>query len=803
MALDLRLGSLRHALRHPLRLQTLAVVLAGVGVLLVSEAILFSERVAALRELRATGPNWSFPSRVYSDGVPLVVGRSAPDAYLLAELEARGYREVRGPAAAPGTYSRERGRWSIVLRGFPEAMDPEGGGGPERVGVRIQAGRIAAVERAGGIDGAFPPDTTHVPRLEPVLVSMLFDEDRTWRVHTSLERVPEPVRQAIVLSEDRRFFTHIGIDVRGALRALEVNVRKGRTRQGGSTITQQLARGLFLGRERTLARKLAEAPLALGLEVLLPKPQIFEMYLNSVYWGQAGGFAVGGIAAAGRCYFDTPVESLTVLQGATLAAMIPAPNLLNPFKDPERVRRRRNAVLRALEQAGQLPRAEAARLTAAPLGLRRGRAPTERFPSYASYVREALDGTLPRHAATHFGLSIFTTMDLAWQELAEVEMSRRLTGLGQNLEGALVVMEPDHATVLAMVGGRNVKTGDFNRAFQARRQTGSAFKPIVYAAALAGGMTPGTVVADTRVTYGEGDSTWTPRNLDGKYHPKVTLAKALEMSLNLATTAVVARVGPTRIAQIASHFGLRGMKPVMSIGLGSNETSLLELTNAFSVFASRGRLRRCSPLRVAVDRWGREVARPSRQATQAIRPDIAALMTGLLQNVTRYGVAYALRSEFAFGRPVAGKTGTSNDYHDAWFVGYPPEVVAGVWVGHDRPESIGREASHVALPIWAHVMGRMLEGFPVTPFASDDELAWVPMDPWRGCLASAGMRAEWTPFLRGTAPTGFCAPDARYAYAAADSGARELDPAVATEPRDTTSARADTLEALPEDQLPR
>jgi membrane peptidoglycan carboxypeptidase len=425
------------------------------------------------------------------------------------------------------------------------------------------------------------------------------------------------------------------------------------------------------------------------------------------------------------------------------------------------------------------------------LGLRRGRVPTDRFPSFSSYVGEALDDVLPRHAAGNRGLAIFTTMDLAWQELAEAELDRGLTALDRRLEGALVVMEPGRAAVLAMVGGRRLASGDFNRAFQARRQTGSAIKPIVYAAAFANGLTPATLVSDLRVTYDVGDTTWAPRNLDGVYHPRVTLAKALEKSLNLATTAVVERMDPTRIAEVATHFGLRGVKPVMSIGLGSNEASLLELTNAFCVFAAQGMLRPPSPLRHAVDHRGHVVAVPSRQASQAIPPDIAALMTGLLQNVTRYGVAYPLRHEYAFGRPVAGKTGTTDDYRDAWFVGFTPEIVAGVWVGHDRPASIGREATHVALPLWAHAIGSMLRGFPVTPFASDEQLDWVPMDPWQGCLASAGMRAEWTPFLPGTAPTRYCPPrllEVDTADTSPDSTAWRGSP-------DAVLAKADTLGA--------
>lgn len=770
MVPDPRIEKWREAIRRRDRRTITTLVLAALAVILLGSGIQFSRTVAALRAHRATGPNWSFPSRVFSDGVSLEAGRTAPDEYLRAQLRARRYLEVRGTPEAPGTYARVRGGWAIVLRGFPDEMDPQGSGGPEKVIVRTEGGRIVAVERGGVVAGAQPPDLAHPPRLEPTLVSLLFDEERMWRTFVSLERVPEPVRDAILVSEDRRFFSHFGFDLRAIARAFRINVREGGIRQGASTVTQQLARGLFLGRERTLLRKVMEVPLAIGLEVLLSKEDILEMYLNSVYWGQARGYSVGGIAEAARWYFDVPVESLTVVQGATLAAMIPAPNLFDPSKDPGRVRERRNLILRELEETKKLEPGDAARLGGARLGIRNGRAPTERFPAYSSYVNDALEGVLPRHAATHFGLSVFTTMDLAWQEMAEDEIEAglaRLDGGGRRprLEGAFVALEPTRGAVLAMVGGRVSASGNYNRAFQSKRQTGSAIKPIVYAAAFAGGFTPATTVADTQVTYGRGKDAWTPRNFDGTYHPEVTLAKALESSLNLATTAVVELVTPSQVVEVASHFGLRGLKPVMSIGLGSNEVSLVQLTSAFGAFAAEGMLHVASPLRLVIDRTGRHVVTPSAEATQAIPPGIAALMTGLLQNVTRYGVAAALRGAYGFHRPVAGKTGTTNDFYDAWFVGFTPDVVAGVWVGYDRPRSIGRQASHTALPLWARAVGRMLSGFPPTPFATDSELAWVPMHPWKGCLADSLSPAEMTPFLLGTEPMAFCAPaDSSYQY---------------------------------------
>lgn len=763
---------------------------------------LFERRVAGLRSGHASTLNWAFPARVYSDDVPLVRGRMLPAEYLLAQLAARDYREVSGDAMVAGTFAHRGASFEIALRGFSEAPDPRGTSAPERVRLRIHDGRLATVQRLGGVreppataraskrrQAAPGPSAPAPPRLEPVFMALLMDEDRIWRTWVDLDAVPEPVRDAIVASEDRRFRSHFGLDLRGFARALRTNVRVGRTREGGSTITQQLARALFLGRERTLGRKLAEVPIAIGLEVVLGKQGILEMYLNSVYWGQAGGYSIGGIGAAARWYFDAPLESLGALEGATLAAMIPAPNVFDPFERAELVRTRRNQVLRDMVAIRRLTPERAAALAGRPLNVRRGVPPVERFPSYVGFVRDQLRGVIRPQEMTRHGLTVFTRMDLAWQQQAERGLAEAVTGLdgggrGQPpLEGAFVALEPGTGAVRALVGGRAPAPGAFNRAYQARRQTGSAIKPIVYAAAFASGrgFTPATVVPDVPRTFQTDRGPWTPRNDDGTSHSQASLVKALERSLNVATTNLVDLVGPQQVARVAARFGLGALKPVMSIGLGSNEATLLDLTRAFAVFGDDGVLVPPSAIRAVADRTGRLVrgeagdrssqqrdakgmrARPTPKiegAQRAIPEPVAALMTGLLTNVVRFGVAYPLRSVYGFTRPVAGKTGTTDDYKDAWFVGFTPDIVAGVWLGYDRPRSMGRLAVNTALPAWARIVGPMLQGFPPRAFASGARLEWHDLEPWSGLLATRDCRAEPVPFLPGTAPKKYCAPGA-------------------------------------------
>jgi membrane peptidoglycan carboxypeptidase len=600
-----------------------------------------------------------------------------------------------------------------------------------------------------------------------MLVALVLGEENVRRTWIDLDRVPVPVQEAIVSSEDRRFRQHPGFDVRGTVRALFTNVKAGGVREGGSTITQQLARGLFLGRERTVVRKVREAALAAGLEILLSKNEILEMYLNSVYWGQAGTTGIGGIAEATRWYFGVPVESLTVAQGALLAALIPAPNAADPFEHPDVALERRALVLDALVREGRLDAAGAQRLARSPLGVRRGALAPERFPSYVGWTRDEVSRRLPRHALTSWGLAIFTHLDLAWQAQAEAGLASGLARIEvglqrRGLQGAFVALDAGTGAVRAMVGGRAPRPGDFNRAVQAKRQTGSAIKPIVYAAALSGErgttFTPATTVPDTQRVFGRGRWAWKPKNSAGSYHESVTLAEALALSLNVATANLVERIGPATVAEMAERFGLGRMKAVPSIGLGTNEVTPLALTSAFAVFAGEGMRRDPHPIRTIIDARGRAIGTNDAQGEQVIGPGLAALMTGLLEDVVNFGVAYPLRGWYGFDRPVGGKTGTTDDFLDAWFVGFTPDVVAGLWVGYDRPASLGRPAAAAAIPVWAGIVGRMLEGFPPRGFASDATLEWTDVNPWSGLLADSTCSGMRMPFLPGTMPSAWCSP---------------------------------------------
>ena len=752
--------------RRSVWLSLLATLLLTLGIAFA----VFVTRVRALRELRATGPGWSFPSRLYTADVPLVEGAEAPAAVLLRQLAARGYRRGAGAPVLPGEYVNVGGVVEIGLRGFDAAPDPASHGGPERVRVTFAAGRIAAVTRLGGYAGHAGPDLTHAPRLEPVPFAVLVDSLRVRRTWVPLARIPRVLQQAVVASEDRRFRHHLGLDLKGNARALFVNVRAGEVRQGGSTLTQQLARGLFLGRQRTLPRKLEEAAIAVGLELMLSKDEILEMYLNSVYWGQDGGDGIAGVVEASRHYFGVPPDSLKLAQAALLAGIIPGPNALSPLRSPRLATRARHRVLMDLVEVGAIDSASAGAADRSRLALHHVPPPPNRFPAIGAFLRDELSRRLETGAADHWGLAVLTTIDPVWQAEAESLVIEGLDALESPnprdyLQGAFVAMSPSNSEVRAMVGGRDMQAFGFNRATQALRQPGSAIKPIVYAAALdpargAPAFTPASTVPDLRRSFETPEGPWTPRNDQEDYHEQATLAKGLAKSLNVATANLVQRIGPGTVARYCERFGLGRPKPVASIGLGSNEVTPLALTSAYTVFVNSGMRAEPTAVRAVADPRGRDPMPRLAAPIRVLPARTAALMTGLLENVVTFGVAYPLRKSYGFSRPVAGKTGTTNDYNDGWFVGFTPRVVAGMWVGHDQPRPLAGPAAETALRVWARVMNRLLDGVPATEFASDRKLEWVPIDPYTGGRARGDCPSPMrVPFLPGTAPTTACRRD--------------------------------------------
>jgi penicillin-binding protein 1B len=702
-------------------------------------------------------PALASPSIVYSQPVRLFPGLPWNPEDVESAFQDLGYQRQRG-AEIPGTYEVLGPILNVHLR--PLRL-PDRTRAPLRVTIRFHASRnsIAKLEGPEGED--LPEVETEAPK-----IGGFYGIRRIARDPVRLDEVPAILRDAVLLVEDRRFFEHAGLDFKGIARALTVDLRAGETLQGGSTITQQLAKNLFLTHERTWRRKAAEAVYALRIERISSKESILEAYLNQVFLGADRSLQISGVAEASRHYFGVDVRHVNLAQAALLAGLVRAPGKYDPFRKPEEAAARRGVVLDQLWTAGRITLAERDAAAAAPLELRRARPRVA--PGSSAYL-EGLRAQLSRHSpdtvVEEAGLRIYAPLDPAMQAaaqealddgLAEVEGRRGLPS--GRLQGAIVVLEPQSGSVLALAGGRGGVPGTFNRALQAKRQPGSLMKPLVYAAALATGrFTAASLLEDEPLELPGRDGPWRPANADGRYRGPVTLRRALEYSLNVPSVRLFQEIGPrpaidlARGAGIASPLGFD-----YSIVLGTSEVTPLEMAAAFAVFAAEGR---AFPPRFAgavLDPGGRALEGGRGGARQVLSPEVAFLVNQLLRGVCRRGTARSLNG-LASRFPLAGKTGTTTGGRDAWFVGYTPRFLALVWVGPDDPEDLRLSGASTAVPIWR----RLVESLPGVLQAPEPEpppgVVKVRIDPRTGLLASRSCEEaadEW--FLSGTEPRRFC-----------------------------------------------
>jgi penicillin-binding protein 1A len=610
------------------------------------------------------------------------------------------------------------------------------------------------------------PSVTALETFQPLAGTKLYDDNDEIltelhverRIFVPLAHIPQVLRDAVIATEDRRFYSHFGIDPIGIARAVYQNYRRGRIVEGGSTITQQLTKVLFLTPDKSLERKIKEAVLALELERRYTKDRILEMYLNQVYFGN-GAY---GVEAAARTFFGKSVGELTVREAALLAGLPRAPANYSPFEHADAARGRREVVLRRMVDYGVLDDAEAKRLARSDLGL----IPPERRRTtgqyFLEYVQQTLEAKYGADMVFKGGLNVYTTLNPTMQLAAEQALRNGLKALEgrtvkgktvttEHPEGAIVTIEPQTGYVRALVGGYDFFRSEFNRAVQARRQPGSAFKPFVYIAALEAGFTPASRVEDEPVVYevGPRGETWKPDNYDRKYRGPTTLQQAVEESVNIVTVKVQERVGPASTVQVARRFGIASpLHTNLSLALGTADLTLLELTSAYGALANQGEWLPPTTIRYITDAEGKLLEEHVAEPREAVPPETAYVMTHMLRGVVERGTGSAAR---ALGRPVAAKTGTTNDYSNAWFVGFTPRLATGVWVGYDRPRSLGKDetGSRVAAPIWVSYMGRILGESPREDFPVPDNVVFVPvdLDPSNECLRVVSMA-----FVKGTEP---------------------------------------------------
>jgi len=575
-----------------------------------------------------------------------------------------------------------------------------------------------------------------------------------YQVWLPLDRIPPTVVAAVIAAEDRRFKLHLGVDFLAVARAALTNAREGDVVRGASTITQQLARGLFLTRERTWARKVREIAIALLLERRYSKERILEAYLNTVYLGQERDAAVLGVAAGARHLLGKDVSALRLDEAALLAAAIRAPNRV--YSDaPALVRARRDRVLAAMVAQGITTEREARFATARPL--RPPTAPPSRAPWFIELAREEaarrVIGGLP-------GVRLTTSLDRPLQEVAEaavrdqlVRVERSRKGLPPGtLQAAVIAMEPGTGRVRTLVGGRHYSTSEYDHAVKARRQAGSLFKPLVYLAAFESRgdrLTAASVVSDEPVVIPAGGGDWAPHNIDGQFHGPVTIRRALEDSLNVPAALIGQAVGMRQVVQVAHAMGIESrLAAVPSLALGTSEVTLLEMTTAFATLANGGLRVRPTTLD---DTGPQAILREQSPPTRAVSAESAFIVTHLLRGVMRRGTGGS-SARWGLQEITAGKTGTTDGLRDAWFIGYTPNLVVGVWVGADDGRSIGMTGSEVALPIWATVMQAAVRRTPPSGFTPPPGIVMASVESGTGRRACGSDGAISEAFRLGSEP---------------------------------------------------
>jgi penicillin-binding protein 1B len=732
------------------RLFVAGAVAALVGVVFVWS---LSRKVSEFLAGRLLGP-----IRIYAASTVIRPELSVEGMHLIARLRRLGYVEATRQRPEPGEFRSARDRVEIGLRPF---ADPDGDHPAQRVRLDVAGGVVQAVRDERGADMG-------QALLEPELLGTYSGGVLGERRVLKLEELPRHVVAAVLAAEDARFATHPGVDPIGLVRAVWVNLRGGGVRQGGSTITQQLAKNLFLSPERTIWRKVNETLLALILEVRMTKQEILEAYLNNVYLGQSESIGIFGVGQGARAFFGKEARDLSVAEAATIAGVIHSPNIDSPLRHPDRARTRRDQILALM--------AENSWLTAAQLDAAR-REPI-RLQKQSNQPLEApffIDEVLRRIAKMGYdtsavrGLAVYTTLDLETQHLAERALAEglsnleksypRLTKPDEPLEGAIVVLEAETGYVRGLAGGRDFARSQFNRVTRSKRQPGSAFKPFVYLAALDDpddAVTPATMLRDEPIQIRVGRDEWSPENYDGRYIGEVTVRGALEDSRNVPTVELAQRIGIGRVIELARSAGLGEIPELPAIALGSVETSLIDLVGAYTVFPNLGEIVRPALIRNVVAGDGDVLYRDRLRSKRVATAAASYVTSHLLEGVVEEGTGAAVR-RLGITQSVAGKTGTTNEAKDAWFVGYSSKLIAGVWVGFDDGTPVGLTGAKAALPVWVTFMREALKAYVDRPFEIPPGVVFRDVDRHSGLLSS------WTcpesiheAFVIGTEPAMTC-----------------------------------------------
>ncbi|MCG8466824.1 MAG: PBP1A family penicillin-binding protein [Gemmatimonadetes bacterium] len=736
--------------RRRLAFLALAVVSSGLAF------VVFEARVAAAFE----SVERAAPTRIVARPLILRLGDRPSRADVSKHLTDVGYRSVRRGTPEIGEFRLSGRDWRIGRRPIRLGSYFDAGG-PVRVRLdrrgRVRA--IAAGER--DLPGIL---------LDPEQIGTVVGPDGRDRVNVSLDQLPGHLIEALLTVEDRSFYEHGAFDPRRMVGAALANLRQRRLAQGGSTLTQQLARTLFLSNERTVFRKLREAAIAVALERRFSKDRLLEAYLNHIYLGQNGGDAIHGVGRAAQFFFGCDASRLTLGQSAMLVGIIRGPSVYSPHRQPERAEARRDLVLRQLHEQGYIDADRLASETESSTSIQPRRTRPRGARWYMDLVRRELATGPGFERLDGAGLTVVTALEPEMQRaaasvirdgLANLERRRpALVSDERTLQAALVAIDPWSGEIVAMVGGRSYGASQFNRAVDARRQPGSAFKPIVALAALQpvqqNEFTLASLIADEPLSVETPQGAWRPANADREFLGPIPLREALEASRNVPFARLGMAIGPERIVETARDLGIESrLTAVPSLALGASEVSLLELTSAYAALAAEGERVEPHAVRAVLDPAGESLHDATPRSRHAATPAEAYLLTSALRGVVERGTGRAVR-DLGYEGPVAAKSGTTNGSRDAWFVGYTPELAVGVWVGFDDGTPIGFSGSQAALPIFTSFLKSALGEDGDRDFRFPDGIEMVDVEPETGLRAGWRCHGEPELFLAGTVPEYGC-----------------------------------------------
>jgi penicillin-binding protein 1B len=727
--------------KFSLKLMLVVIILMGLGAIYLDNQI----------RQKFEGKRWALPAKVYARPLELYVGRPLTISELKIELRGLGYQFVK-KVTLPGQAEFSATKAIISTRGFQFS---DGDEHAQQLILKFSNDQLSGLSDHRG-------KALTLVRLEPVLIGGIYPLNNEDRDLIQLQDAPQGLADALIAIEDRSFYQHHGVSLRGISRAMWTNIKVGRFVQGGSTLTQQLIKNFYLTSDRTLARKLLEIPMALLLERHYSKDEILEAYLNEVFLGQEGSRAIHGFGLASQYYFSQPIQELKLHQVALLAGMVKGPTSYNPRRHAEKAKTRRDLVLKVLYDTGKIDEKQYQNAIAKPLGIvKQASLLKGAYPAYLDLVKRQLRQGYDDEDLRSEGLRVFTSLDPIAQNKAEKALLKTITNLEgkqgekvKDLQGSMVVTDPQTGEVLAIIGGRKTRYQGFNRALDAVRPIGSLVKPAVYLTALEQGYTLVSKLEDEPYSLKmDGGQVWSPQNFDHKSHGIVPLHEALAHSYNLPTARLGMELGLDKVINTLQRLGVkRPIDPYPSLLLGAQGLSPFEVATMYQTIAANGFQMPLRTIRLVTDSAGQELSRYSFQLKQTVSSNAIHLLQYSLQEVARAGTARSIYWTLPEEINVAGKTGTSDDQRDSWFAGFTGNRLAVVWLGRDDNAPLPFTGSGGALRAWTSYMANeTLESF--TAVAPEGiEYLWI--DQESGDLsAETCAGAQQLPFLLGTGPT--------------------------------------------------